>query len=111
MIHATSELGPSSAASPLVKLCIVCCEVRCEDFHVRTCSTSGAFGASLDEGTYIRVSYSGRLTVEDMRDCLRVIRNLVCSRSKPTASARHGIGWCFADGRAGCAQSSTRRQE
>jgi len=31
----------------------------------------------------------------------RVIRNLVGSRSKPTASARHGIGWCFADGRAG----------
>jgi len=30
----------------------------------------GRFGASLDEGTYIRVSYSGRLTVEDMRDCL-----------------------------------------
>lgn len=31
----------------------------------------------------------------------RVIRALVGSRSKPTETRRRGVGWCFADGRAG----------
>jgi len=109
MIHATSELGPkSSAASPLVKLCRMLRSTlrrfpRAHLFNV------GRFGASLDEGTYIRVSYSGRLTVEDMRDC-RVIRNLVGSRSNRLLAPGTALDGVLRTVELECAQSSTRQE-
>lgn len=65
-----AQVLKSSAATPLGKLCRMLRSTLRKYPRARLLNTSAAFGASLDEGTFMQVSYSGRWTAEDMRDCL-----------------------------------------
>jgi hypothetical protein len=60
----------SSAATPVEKLCRMLRSMLRKSPRAHLLNTVAAFGVSLDEGTCMQVSYSGRWTAEDMRDCL-----------------------------------------
>lgn len=67
----TSARERRSSASPAVeKLCRMLRNTLRKYPRAHLLNTVAAFGASLDDGTYMQVSYSGRWTAEDMRDCL-----------------------------------------
>lgn len=60
----------SSGATPLGKLVRMLRNTLRKYPQAHLLNTVAGFGASLDANTYIQVSYSGRWTAEDMRDCL-----------------------------------------
>jgi hypothetical protein len=65
------QLAPkSSGATPVAKLCRMLRSMLRSWPRAHLSRTAGGFGVSLDEQTYMRVSYSGRWTDMDMRDCL-----------------------------------------
>lgn len=69
MISDTSELErKSSVSGPLAKLCRMLRSMLRRYPQARLWVYQGGFGVSLDAQTYMRVSYSGNWTAEDMRD-------------------------------------------
>lgn len=60
----------SSGATPLAKLCRMLQSTLRSWPRARLSRTAGGFGVSLDENTSMRVSFNGRWTDMDMRDCL-----------------------------------------
>jgi hypothetical protein len=66
----SAQVRKSSVATPLEKLCRMLRSTLRKYPHAYLLNTVAAFGASLDAQTYVQVSYSGRWTAEDMRDCL-----------------------------------------
>lgn len=59
-----------SVATPLAKLCRMLRSMSRSYPRGRLWRTPAGFGASLDEQTYIKVSYSGHWTADNMRDWL-----------------------------------------
>lgn len=57
-------------ASPLAKLCRMLQSMSRRFPQGRLSRQSGGFGVSLDASTSMLVSFTGRWTAEDMRDCL-----------------------------------------
>jgi hypothetical protein len=67
----TFERVPKSKeSSQLERLCRMLRSTLRKYPRAHLLNTVAAFGASLDESSYMQVSYSGRWTPEDMRDCL-----------------------------------------
>jgi len=70
MTATSAQALRSSVATPLVKLCRMLRSMSRSYPRGRLWRTAGGFGASLDEQTYIKVSFSGRWTADNMRDWL-----------------------------------------
>jgi hypothetical protein len=70
MSDTSARVLKSSGATPVEKLCRMLRSTLRKYPRAHLLNTVAAFGASLDEQTYMQVSYSGRWTAEDMRDCL-----------------------------------------
>lgn len=67
----TSEQGlRSSAATPAEKLCRMLRSMLRRYPQAKLCITQDGFGVLLDANTCMQVSYTGRWTESDMRDCL-----------------------------------------
>jgi len=71
MTNDTSVQEPkSSGSTPLAKLCRMLRSTLRKYPRASLLSTAGGFGVSLDEPTFLLVSYVGRWSAEDLRDCL-----------------------------------------
>ncbi len=71
MIPDTSErVRKSSDAPALVKLSRMLRSMLRRFPRARLLTPQGAFGVLLDDNIYMQVSFTGRWTAEDMRDCL-----------------------------------------
>ena len=83
----------SSAATPLEKLCRMLQNTLRKYPRAHLLNTVAAFGVSLDDATYMQVSYSGRWTAEDMRDCLALFATwLVVEPNRMFAPGTHLAG-------------------
>lgn len=89
-MNATSELErKSSGSTPHEKLLRMLRNTLRRFPHAHLLNTQAAFGVSLDDNTYMQVSYSGRWTAEDMRDCLALFA--VWLVAEPTRIMQNGV--------------------
>jgi hypothetical protein len=70
MTDTSARVLKSSDVSPLSKLSRMLRSMLRRWPRAHLLNTVAAFGVALDDATFMQVSYSGRWTPEDMRDCL-----------------------------------------
>lgn len=109
MSEISAQERKSSDATPLGKLCRMLRSTLRRYPRARLLNTRAAFGASLDETTFMQVSYSGNWTAEAMRDCLALFATWLVADPARLLDSGTSLAGVLQTVQAESAQSSTRQ--